>query len=37
MATKQNMYVGKAKEVEKVIEKINNCIVMWQLDDDIKK
>ncbi len=34
MATKQNMYVGKEKQAKEIIEKINESVIAWKLNDD---
>ena len=34
MSTKQNMYVGIKKEAEKILDEINESIVVYSLDDD---
>lgn len=34
MAGKQNMYVGMNREIEKILSKINECIVVYSLHED---
>lgn len=34
MASKQNMYAGMKKEMKKVLDKINESIVMYSMSDD---
>lgn len=33
MTTKQNMYIGRVNNAEKIIEEINNCVLAWKLNE----
>ena len=34
MSTKQNMYVGKEAEANRIIDQINNCVIVWKLEQE---
>ena len=33
MATKLNMYKGKIKQARKIIEKIDSCVIAWDMNN----
>lgn len=34
MATKQNMYVGLSKEAEEILKEIDECVVIYAMEED---